>query len=146
MTSNRSSLDVRAARLADFAERASSSVDSSAFRRFSALGDCIIVNPMSDETELLASIGMAPHECNKVDLYLKAHGDVHFVQVHSVIYDVHRSPGLYARLQDDDVYLYNFVCVVADQQISESVVSRCLQEIHDRLGALPSLSAALKRI
>lgn len=55
----------RNARLAELDRRASR--DASNVRKYAGVGRFIAVNPMSDELELLASIGSTPAACLKVD-------------------------------------------------------------------------------
>ena len=91
-------------RVAAFRRR--SNLDPAELRRRRSLGEFICVHPMSDEHELLESIGVVPAACIKVDAYWFDGEDVHFVEVVSSAYGdetgVYEEPGIYARRVDGD--------------------------------------------
>ena len=102
---------------------------------------------MSDEVELLASIGSTPAACLKVDGYLHTGRDVSFVQVQTHACAGEMPAGVYARLCDDGVgYRDNYVVVVDDALVSSAVVERALVLVRQLVDEKPVLGASLQRL
>jgi hypothetical protein len=109
-------------RVADFAERVEMGPEAV---RSLAEGRYLSVNPMADEQDLLATLGIAASSCTKVDLYWEFAADVKFVQVQTVAYTDVRPPGMYARVASTGYV--NVVIVVDDMTISSVVVADALK-------------------
>jgi hypothetical protein len=102
---------------------------------------------MSDEVELLASIGSTPAACVAVDGYLHTGRDVHFIQIQTPPCAGERAAGVYARLRDDGVgYRDNYVVVVDDPTVSSAVVERALVLVRRLVDEKPVLGSNLQRL
>lgn len=134
----------RERRVIAFDERASS--DPSALHHTPGIGRYVTVNPMSDEGELLAEIGVSPEDCIKVDCYWLHGDDVHFVQIHTTKYALDKTPGVYGREQNDKAYKANIVVIVSDATISQRVVDDALAYAQTVLQNNPVLGQALRRL
>jgi hypothetical protein len=135
----------RNARLAEFDRRAS--CDPQSVRKHSGVGRLIAIHPMSDEVELLASIGGTPAMCLKVDGYLHTGRDVYFVQIQTLAYVGERSAGVYARRSDAGVgYRDSYIVVVEDALVSSADVERALLVVRRLVDQRPLLGPHLQRL
>ena len=122
----------KAKRRVDFEQRANA--DPASLRSLPGLGRFIAVNPMTDETELLAQLGVDERICMKVDMYWEFNGDVPFVQVWGKSYTSSRPVGSYVRRMPDG--RINVVTVVDDELISSTIVVESLRKVAIPLGAI----------
>ncbi len=121
--------------------------DITSVRSYPGIGRYIPVNPMSDEAELLRSIGADPASCTKVDGYLSTGVDVYFVQVLSTTYERALPVGVYARKPSDDAgYAENYVVVVPDVTVATGVVERSLAAVRSLIDSAPVLGTTLRAL
>lgn len=123
----------------DFSQRAKA--DPAYVHLNDGIGRFLTINPMSDESGLLAALGIDASSCVKVDLYWEFNGDVVFVQIATESFSLGRGPGYYVRRAPSG-YI-NLVAVVADRTVASDVVLRVLREAGSRLSERRELGEAL---
>ena len=109
----------RTLRLEDFESR--SKEDPTTIVHDALLGSYIAVNPMADEADLLARLGISSLECRKVDLYWKREGDVYFLQVETQEYSK-REPGVWARMSPGEPAYVNLLGVIESDVVTRGRV------------------------
>lgn len=85
----------------------------------------ISIHPFADDPGTLKRINWHPEGCVKVDGYVRAHGDVGFLQVETTMEGESAVPGLYARVQPYPNHGLNVMMVLP---VSEKFVTQSLFE------------------